>query len=87
MILQTRTIRNTIVPNTFPECKPPESNEMMTTESPETPPEPAPKKTESRPHIVESSALFGKDIEVVIRHNGREYRLRRTRLGKLILTA
>lgn len=36
---------------------------------------------------VDSESLFqGKD-EVVIRHGGKEYRLRRTRLGKLILTA
>ncbi len=36
---------------------------------------------------LESSELFGSRNEIVIRHNGREYRLRRTRLGKLILTA
>ena len=34
-----------------------------------------------------SEALFQGRAEVVIRHNGRDYRLRRTRLGKLILTA
>jgi hemin uptake protein HemP len=38
-------------------------------------------------HVLDSSALFGASAEVVIRHNGRHYRLRRTRLGKLILTA
>jgi hemin uptake protein HemP len=36
---------------------------------------------------VESTALFQGAAEVVIRHAGREYRLRRTRLDKLILTA
>ena len=37
--------------------------------------------------VVDSDALFQGGAEVVIRHAGREYRLRRTRLGKLILTA
>jgi hemin uptake protein HemP len=36
---------------------------------------------------VESEALLQGAEEIVIRHNGRLYRLRRTRLGKLILTA
>lgn len=35
----------------------------------------------------DSQELFGGGREVVIRHGGRDYRLRRTRLGKLILTA
>ena len=39
------------------------------------------------PQVIESTALFGSGAEVVIRHNGRDYRLRLTRLGKLILTA
>jgi hemin uptake protein HemP len=37
--------------------------------------------------VVESAALLQGRPEVVILHNGREYRLRHTRLGKLILTA
>jgi len=37
--------------------------------------------------VLQSSSLLGPDDEVVIRHNGRDYRLRRTRLDKLILTA
>ncbi len=37
--------------------------------------------------IVESAALLGTGDELLIRHQGRIYRLRRTRLGKLILTA
>ncbi len=60
---------------------------MNAEEPPEPRPAPSARPSESRPHFVESSALFGTLSEVVIRHNGREYRLRRTRLGKLILTA
>jgi len=37
--------------------------------------------------VVESRDLLNGKTEVVIRHEGRLYRLRRTRLGKLILTA
>lgn len=47
---------------------------------------PAPDRVPSPPPL-ESEQLFRGALEVVIRHNGREYRLRRTRLGKLILTA
>jgi hemin uptake protein HemP len=36
---------------------------------------------------LESKDLLGGKSEIVIRHEGRLYRLRRTRLGKLILTA
>ena len=39
------------------------------------------------PHVIDSSALFRTSPEILIRHNGRDYRLRLTRLGKLILTA
>lgn len=39
------------------------------------------------PRAFDSQELFGGGREVVIRHGGRDYRLRRTRLGKLILTA
>jgi hemin uptake protein HemP len=42
---------------------------------------------DATPPVVDSHALFQGGTEVVIRHAGREYRLRRTRLGKLILTA
>jgi len=41
----------------------------------------------SAPAKVASQALFGKHRELVITHNGREYRLRITQNGKLILTA
>jgi hemin uptake protein HemP len=36
---------------------------------------------------ISSEALFGDRREVVILHNGREYRLRLTQNDKLILTA
>ena len=34
-----------------------------------------------------SSQLLGERGELIIEHHGREYRLRRTQSGKLILTA
>jgi hemin uptake protein HemP len=37
--------------------------------------------------VLDSATLFKGAAEVVIRHAGREYRLRKTRLDKLILTA
>ena len=36
---------------------------------------------------ISSQALLGERRELVIVHNGREYRLRLTQNGKLILTA
>ena len=39
------------------------------------------------PNKVSSEALLGSRGELVILHNGREYRLRMTQNGKLILTA
>jgi hemin uptake protein HemP len=36
---------------------------------------------------VMSQRLLGKKGELIIEHEGREYRLRRTQNGKLILTA
>ena len=41
----------------------------------------------SAPTKVPSEALLGTHKELVITHNGREYRLRITQNGKLILTA
>jgi hemin uptake protein HemP len=41
----------------------------------------------SPPNKVRSEALLGPNRELVIMHNGREYRLRLTQTGKLILTA
>jgi hemin uptake protein HemP len=40
-----------------------------------------------KPKRVSSDQLFEDHCEVVILHNGREYRLRLTRSGRLILTA
>jgi len=39
------------------------------------------------PQRVQSDALLGDAKELLIAHNGREYRLRLTQNGKLILTA
>jgi hemin uptake protein HemP len=39
------------------------------------------------PKRVSSEALLGPQRELVIVHNGREYKLRLTQNGKLILTA
>ena len=39
------------------------------------------------PNRVTSAMLLGLDRVLIIMHNGREYRLRLTRSGKLILTA
>ena len=39
------------------------------------------------PRRAQSDALLGEAGELVIVHNGREYRLRKTQNGKLILTA
>lgn len=53
---------------------------------PDTPPEGAiPQAGEAR--VVDSHTLLPSDGELLIRHQGRIYRLRRTRFGKLILTA
>ncbi len=41
----------------------------------------------TKPRKILSEFLLGSDREVVILHNGREYRLRITQNGKLILTA
>jgi hemin uptake protein HemP len=49
--------------------------------------EPSPADREiGRPRIVTSGELFGGESEVLIMHNGVQYRLRITRQDKLILT-
>lgn len=48
---------------------------------------PNPPAPPTPPREIRSEALLGGAEEVLIRHEGRTYRLRRTRLGKLILTA
>ncbi|MCC6473774.1 MAG: hemin uptake protein HemP [Burkholderiales bacterium] len=47
---------------------------------------PAPARR-AAPRRISSTELLGEGGELVIEHLGREYRLRRTRNGKLILTA
>jgi hemin uptake protein HemP len=49
--------------------------------------QPASPATARIPNKVCSEALLGHGRELVITHNGREYRLRLTQNGKLILTA
>ena len=46
-----------------------------------------PMNTPPTPSKVRSETLLGKARELVITHNGRDYRLRITQNGKLILTA
>jgi hemin uptake protein HemP len=46
-----------------------------------------PPRAPVQPGRVSSEALLGARKELVIVHNGREYRLRLTQNGKLILTA
>lgn len=56
----------------------------LTLKPPETPEQPAPRRTAGQP--VESEALLQGQKTVEISHNGEIYRLQATRLGKLILT-
>ena len=49
------------------------------------PPEPA-LATRDQQRRLSSSALFGNQLEIEIEHGPAVYRLRRTALGKLILT-
>jgi hemin uptake protein HemP len=46
-----------------------------------------PGNTPRQPTHVSSATLFGTGRELIIQHDGREYRLRLTRNDKLILTA
>jgi hemin uptake protein HemP len=46
-----------------------------------------PVKDAAAPQRITSETLLGARRELVIVHNGREYRLRLTQSGKLILTA
>jgi hemin uptake protein HemP len=72
-MLQMRTIRTKILP------------EMKTKDN--GPTSPSAPRTPAKPPLVRSSELLGSAGELLIEHEGRLYRLRRTRLGKLILTA
>ena len=79
-----RIVRNTILPNSPRNCNP----RMDATRPPPRTPIPAAAGTPGdTAEPVDSATLLRGFDEVVIRHNGRDYRLRRTRLGKLILTA
>jgi hemin uptake protein HemP len=80
-------IRTRIVPESPEDCK-----AQMNAERPRSPPVATPVDSPDPEAIAEvmldSRTLFtGGRNEVAIRHNGRTYRLRCTRLGKLILTA
>ena len=46
-----------------------------------------PQRQDASPNRVTSSQLLGGKPELIIVHDGREYRLRITQNGKLILTA
>ena len=48
---------------------------------------PAESQHGAAPERVSSESLLGRNRELVIVHNGREYHLRLTQNGKLILTA
>jgi hemin uptake protein HemP len=78
MSLQTRMIRNTMMPHMADKSNSPKG---------EGPPGPNAPGHLQGVRIVESRDLLGGGHLVVIRHEGRLYHLRRTRLGKLILTA
>jgi hemin uptake protein HemP len=52
-----------------------------------TSPKPVSSFVQPTPARVQSDVLLGARRELVIMHNGREYRLRITQNGKLILTA
>ncbi len=54
--------------------------------SPGSPAPPERTASSSGPPRAPSSALLGPRGELIIEHAGEEYRLRRTRNGKLILT-
>jgi len=61
----------------------------MSDRKPSTPPQPATPGDRAGlagPRRVASRELFGESAVVLIEHQGETYSLRRTRLGKLILT-
>ena len=72
-----RTIRNTIMPKMLEKRKSPEAGDAPN-------PGDAPEREQ---RVLESRNLLAGTQQVLIRHDGRLYRLQRTRLGKLILTA
>lgn len=74
MQLQIRTIRNKIMPKMTEKRNSPEAGD-------------APKRPDVPERVLESRDLLAGTQQVLIRHDGRLYRLQRTRSGKLILTA
>jgi hemin uptake protein HemP len=60
---------------------------MKPAAEPRTQPENGSQAAGELPRRVSSEALLGRRGELLIVHNGREYRLRLTQNGKLILTA
>lgn len=60
--------------------------QMNSTQANPTPPS-KPADTAAAPRRVPSETLLGNAGQLLIVHNGREYRLRLTQNGKLILTA
>ena len=73
-------ILNMIMPDMTPSRKPPEPSAEFGCSDPGLPPG-------GGVRIVDSRDLLAGGEDLLIRHEGRLYRLRRTRLGKLILTA
>ena len=73
-----------IMPDMDPLRKPPES--PLETAPGDASPEPGSRLSVGE-RIVDSRELLGGGDGLLIRHDGRLYRLRRTRQGKLILTA
>ena len=60
---------------------------MDSHDTPKSEPVPVKDKPLSATLRLDSAALFGMSRELIIEHNGREYRLRLTQNDKLILTA
>lgn len=54
---------------------------------PKNPPQSAQRAARPPPPRITSKALLGTARELIIEHEGRDYRLRLTQQGKLILTA
>ncbi|WP_275287218.1 hemin uptake protein HemP [Halomonas elongata] len=55
---------------------------------PSSPDEPTERNTRREAvRSIDSDSLLGREGRLIIHHEGRRYVLRRTRLGKLILTA
>ena len=82
-----RTIRNSILPDRPSGRKEPALSMPENPESPRYTGNIPPDQPFTGEPVITSAELFAGRSALVIRHNGRDYRLRCTRLGKLILTA